>query len=625
MRAQEFVNEVTIDNRTGAGSVPWNQEVDYRGLRVTMKPSTFLRLALPLTDQDNSRMERHIGTGGTIGAPFLDIVVPEAWQSGDFSEPAQVRGHDGRHRMQAIAKLEGDAPVETHLFPKYLRNRDLTPEIVQRLQAGMVTQSGRYLPGPLFDADFELVSRSGAELAEGVEKFNHEVLRPGFRWSEEINNVTYLVRTQWDNMPEVIAKVNNREVGRVTFIKHDTRTALESVSTYVSPRWQGHGIAKNMYAVMRMLGANIWPSGAQTAMGKNMWAKWKKHSDVKHLTSMNAKIDQLNVAEGSLTEYRDQLWTWVQSKFPRTQWPEYVQRDFLYQQAKGIRNQSELDDFLKRNRNDFGKVQWRLEKLPITMDIFTPKTQRMILSREGGSSNPFQVPRDAERHAQQSQMIQQKGVSEEPIIVAKLSNGYDLIEGWHRTIQHLKEFPQGYTAPAWVGYGATYTSESVEQSVAEGMEHYDGIEISMEKEDDEIMVKAMMTGGRKLGHVLFVIDGEYLMPQDLEVDERYQGQGIAATMYDYVKSKGYKIRRSGQQTDAGSRFWYKHKPGKNVWEQGVAENFADGKGPGRPGDSQRHGIPKHATMAELEKASHAKGRKGQLARWQLNMRRGHKK
>jgi len=57
----------------------------------------------------------------------------------------------------------------------------------------------------------------------------------------------------------------------------------------------------------------------------------------------------------------------------------------------------------------------------------------------------------------------------------------------------------------------------------------------------------------------------------------------------------------------------------------VVENFADGKGPGPPGDSQRHGIPKKATMAELEKASHAKGRKGQLARWQLNMRRGRKK
>ena len=57
----------------------------------------------------------------------------------------------------------------------------------------------------------------------------------------------------------------------------------------------------------------------------------------------------------------------------------------------------------------------------------------------------------------------------------------------------------------------------------------------------------------------------------------------------------------------------------------MAENFADGKGPGRAGDSQRHGIPKGATMAELEKAAKASGRKGQLARWQINMRRGKKK
>ena len=62
------------------------------------------------------------------------------------------------------------------------------------------------------------------------------------------------------------------------------------------------------------------------------------------------------------------------------------------------------------------------------------------------------------------------------------------------------------------------------------------------------------------------------------------------------------------------------------WATGtLSENFEDGRGPGRPGDSQRHGIPKGATMAQLEKASHAKGRKGQLARWQLNMRRGKKK
>ena len=96
-------------------------------------------------------------------------------------------------------------------------------------------------------------------------------------------------------------------------------------------------------------------------------------------------------------------------------------------------------------------------------------------------------------------------------------------------------------------------------------ENFNGIDIDMDIEGDEIMVRAMAKG-RELGHVLFVVDGEYLMPQDLEVDERYRGQGIAATMYDYVKSKGYKIRRSGQQTPAGSGFWAKHRPEQNVWE-----------------------------------------------------------
>jgi hypothetical protein len=122
----------------------------------------------------------------------------------------------------------------------------------------------------------------------------------------------------------------------------------------------------------------------------------------------------------------------------------------------------------------------------------------------------------------------------------------------------------------------------LKQGVAEGQENFNGIDISMEiQKDDEyvddedydnqVIYVTASSNGKELGHVLFAFDGEYLMPQDLEVEERYRGQGIAQTMYDYVKSKGYKIRRSGQQTDAGTGFWDKHKPGKNVWEQGVAE------------------------------------------------------
>ena len=116
---------------------------------------------------------------------------------------------------------------------------------------------------------------------------------------------------------------------------------------------------------------------------------------------------------------------------------------------------------------------------------------------------------------------------------------------------------------------------------SEFVKDFEGIDLSLEiQKDDEyvddddadnqtVYVTASR-GGKELGHVLFTMsyDGQGLIlnPQDLEVDPRFQGQGIAAVMYDYVKSRGYRIRRSGQQTDAGAAFWQKHRPGQNVWE-----------------------------------------------------------
>jgi pyrimidine deaminase RibD-like protein len=60
-------------------------------------------------------------------------------------------------------------------------------------------------------------------------------------------------------------------------------------------------------------------------------------------------------------------------------------------------------------------------------------------------------------------------------------------------------------------------------------------------------------------------------------------------------------------------------------KQGVAENFADGRNPQDKGDSKRHGIPKHASLTQLDKIGHGSGRKAQLARWQANMKRGRAK
>jgi len=56
------------------------------------------------------------------------------------------------------------------------------------------------------------------------------------------------------------------------------------------------------------------------------------------------------------------------------------------------------------------------------------------------------------------------------------------------------------------------------------------------------------------------------------------------------------------------------------------ENFADGKNPGRKGLSKRVGIPKKASLGQLEKiASSSSGERRRMAQWQLNMRRGKKK
>ena len=56
------------------------------------------------------------------------------------------------------------------------------------------------------------------------------------------------------------------------------------------------------------------------------------------------------------------------------------------------------------------------------------------------------------------------------------------------------------------------------------------------------------------------------------------------------------------------------------------ENFADGKKPGRKGLSKRVGIPKNATITQLEKiAKNSTGEKRRMAQWQLNMRRGKNK
>jgi GNAT superfamily N-acetyltransferase len=172
----------------------------------------------------------------------------------------------------------------------------------------------------------------------------------------------------------------------------------------------------------------------------------------------------------------------------------------------------------------------------------------------------------------------------------------------------------------------------------EFVKDFEGIDVSLEIQkddayvddddtDNQVVVVKATSNGKELGHVLFTMSydsqGMILNPQDLEVDERYRGQGIAQTMYDFVKSRGYRIRRSGQQTDAGAAFWQKHRPGENVWE-----NFADGKvkGKSRPGRVKRAGASCAGSVTDLRRrAKNASGEKAKMYHWCANMKSGKKK
>ncbi len=152
MKLASVLTEVVIDNQNGWGAVPFNSDVDYFGLRVQMRPSVFLKLAAPLDAPPSEEIKAHVAAGGAIGAPFLMVTIPPEWEDGVFSKVAAVRSHEGRNRAHAVMAVEGDKPIEVHLFPQGgLRARDITTEMREALRSGMKAErSDRVVTGPLF-------------------------------------------------------------------------------------------------------------------------------------------------------------------------------------------------------------------------------------------------------------------------------------------------------------------------------------------------------------------------------------------------------------------------------------------------------------------------------------------
>jgi hypothetical protein len=186
------LDEVTIDNVKGLGNVPDNDNVDYLGLRVQMKPSGFLKLAAHLPRHQATSVDHikaHIQQGNAIAAPWLNISIPGQWEQGDFSMPAKVRGHEGRNRMYAVKELEGDNPIETHLFfSGGLRARHIKPEWIEQLNQQLIPErSNSAIQGPFFNMNAQLaevwskeeIDQGWEESSRGLWKNYFEIQKPG--------------------------------------------------------------------------------------------------------------------------------------------------------------------------------------------------------------------------------------------------------------------------------------------------------------------------------------------------------------------------------------------------------------------------------------------------------------
>lgn len=95
---------------------------------------------------------------------------------------------------------------------------------------------------------------------------------------------------------------------------------------------------------------------------------------------------------------------------------------------------------------------------------------------------------------------------------------------------------------------------------------YNGLLMKYAFNDNALIIKAFTKEG-PVAFVKFIKENKELYPQNLWVNDEHRSRGIAKSMYDYLKSQGFIINRSHDQTKAGAGFWDKHR-GEDayVWE-----------------------------------------------------------
>lgn len=98
----------------------------------------------------------------------------------------------------------------------------------------------------------------------------------------------------------------------------------------------------------------------------------------------------------------------------------------------------------------FNKLTWKLQVIEVNPTHFSDATREKFVLRDFGVKNPFQVPNDEER-----MQVQRKLASDdvpgrnEPVILVQRIDGYEIWEGWHRTMSILQRGNNGLAPSDW--------------------------------------------------------------------------------------------------------------------------------------------------------------------------------
>jgi len=232
-----------------------------------------------------------------------------------------------------------------------------------------------------------------------------------------------------------------------------------------------------------------------------------------------------------------------------------------------------------------------------------------------------------------------QGAKLPPLLVRKYKDGYQVLDGHHRfwayKLLGTKSIPSRIVPDKDI-------EEISKQGVAEG-----GAETSWSNDTDTITLQDILELTKHIKQINLPINDNLKSkllhwegnPEEIErvnqvtvsnqfpilimVNEQGQIEWILdgnhrlhKAIQSQAKTIPAKLIRPNNLNDKAKKIF-------NIKEQGVAENFADGKNPGRKGLAKRSGVNTKASVSSLRKtAKHSTGEKARMAHWLANMKAG---